>query len=109
MTYPAQRRLFSALILASLLPAAAAPVIDPIPNASVPAGRSIIIPVTATSTNGRPLTYTATSSTNRISVEVHTNIPFGPMTVVHVAPSNAPGAFATPFRGGVPNAPGAFD
>ena len=101
MTYPAQRRLFSPLILASLLPAAAAPVIDPIPNASVPAGRSIIIPVTATSTNGRPLTYTATSSTNRISVEVHTNNPFWRMTVVQVAPSNAPGAFATPFRGGV--------
>ena len=76
-----------------------APVIDPIPTASIPAGKSLTIPITATSSNGRPLAYTVTSSTNRITVEVHTNNPFWKMSVVQVAPSNAPGAYLTPFRG----------
>ncbi|MEJ0090866.1 MAG: peptidylprolyl isomerase [Limisphaerales bacterium] len=88
------------LIFALALSAMAAPVIDPLGNVVIPAGKSLIIPVTATSTNGRPLTFTATSSTNRIVVEVHTNNPFWKMTVVQIAPSNAPGAFQTPFRGG---------
>jgi cyclophilin family peptidyl-prolyl cis-trans isomerase len=82
-------------------PAFAAPVIDPIPSASIPAGKTLILPVTAASPNGRPLTFTATSSTNRITVEVHTNNPFWKMSVVQAAPGNAPGAFQTPFRGGV--------
>ncbi|HUA37289.1 MAG TPA: peptidylprolyl isomerase [Candidatus Sulfopaludibacter sp.] len=81
--------------------ASAVPVIDPIPNASIPAGKSLIVPVTATSPNGRPLTFSATSSTNGIIVLVHTNEPFWKMSVVQAAPSNAPGAFPTPFRGGV--------
>ena len=79
----------------------AAPVIDPIPSAKIPAGKSLIIPITASSPSGRPLKFTATSSTNRIVVEVKTNNPFWKFTVVQVAPSNAPGAFQTPFRGGV--------
>ena len=78
----------------------AAPVIDPIANVSVPAGKSLTIPITASSPNGRALTFTATSSTNRIKVEVHTNNPSWKMSVAQVAPSNAPGAFLTPFRGG---------
>jgi cyclophilin family peptidyl-prolyl cis-trans isomerase len=82
-------------------PAFAAPVIDPIPNASLPAGKTLILPVTAASPNGRPLTFTATSSTNRITAEVHTNNPFWKMSVVQAAAANAPGAFQTPFRGGV--------
>src|ERR1017187_6088364 len=82
-------------------PAFAAPVIDPIPSASIPAGKTLILPVTAGSPNGRPLTFTATSSTNRITVEVHTNNPFWKMSVVQVAPAIAPGAFQTPFRGGI--------
>ena len=44
-------------------PVLAAPVIDPIPNANIPAGKTLILPVTAGSPNGRPLTFTATSST----------------------------------------------
>ncbi|NOS71919.1 MAG: peptidylprolyl isomerase [Verrucomicrobia bacterium] len=76
-----------------------APVIDPIPTANIPAGKSLTIPITATSSNSRPLAYTVTSSTNRITVEVHTNNPFWKMSVVQVAPSNAPGAYLTPFRG----------
>jgi cyclophilin family peptidyl-prolyl cis-trans isomerase len=82
-------------------PAFAAPVIDPIPNASIPAGKTLILPVTASSPNGRPLTFTATSSTNRIIIGIHTNNPFWKMSVVQAAAANAPGAFQTPFRGGV--------
>lgn len=77
-----------------------APVIDPLNNVTVPAGKSLIIPVTAASPNGRPLTFTATSSTNRIAVVVHTNNPFWKMSVVQAAPADAPGAFQTPFRSG---------
>ena len=79
----------------------AAPVIDLIPSASVPAGKSLTIPITATSSNGRPLTYSITSSTNLVTVEVHTNNPFWKMSVVQLAASNAPGAFQTTFRGGI--------
>ena len=82
-------------------PLSAAPTIDPIPNASIPAGKSLIIPVTATSPNGLPLTFSATSSTNRITVQVHTNNPFWKMSVVQAASPAAPGAYPTPFRGGV--------
>jgi cyclophilin family peptidyl-prolyl cis-trans isomerase len=78
-----------------------APTIDPISNASIPAGKSLIIPVTATSPNGLPLTFSATSSTNRITVQVHTNNPFWKMSVVQAAPPAAPGAYQTPFRGGM--------
>ena len=88
-------------VLAISSEATAAPVIDPISDVSLPAGKSLIIPVTASSANGRPLTFTVTSSTNRITIEVHTNNPFWKMSVVQVAPSNAPGAFQTPFRGGL--------
>ena len=93
------RHLFFVFALA--LSALAGPVIDPLGNVSIPVGKSLIIPVTASSTNGRPLTFTATSSTNRIVVQVHTNNPFWKMTVVQAAPALAPGAFQTPFRGGV--------
>jgi cyclophilin family peptidyl-prolyl cis-trans isomerase len=79
----------------------AAPVMDPLGNVTIPAGKSLIIPVTATSPNGRPLTFTATSSTTGIAVILHTNNPFWKMTVVQAAPASAPGAFSTPFRGGV--------
>ena len=75
------------------------PTIDPLPNASIPAGKSLTLPITASSPNGRPLTYTVTSSTNRISVEVHTNNPFWRMSVVQLAPPGSPGAFLTSFRG----------
>ena len=88
------------IFLLMALSGAAAPVIDPIATASIPAGKTLMVPVTATSPNGRPLTFTASSSTNRITVEVHTNNPFWKMSVVQAAPTNAPGAFVTPFRGG---------
>src|ERR1039458_5616474 len=78
-----------------------APTIDPIPNASIPAGKSLMIPVTATSPNGLPLTFSATSSTNRITVQVHTNNPFWKMSIVQAASAADPGAYQIPFRGGV--------
>jgi cyclophilin family peptidyl-prolyl cis-trans isomerase len=88
-------------MFALALPAAAAPVIDPIANVNVPAGGSLIIPVTASSPGGQPLTFTASSSTNSLTVVLHTNNPFWKMSVVQVAPTNAPGAYQTPFRGDV--------
>jgi cyclophilin family peptidyl-prolyl cis-trans isomerase len=91
----------SFIVFALALSALAGPVIDPLGNVSIPMGKSLIISVTATSPNGRPLIFTATSSTNRIVVQVHTNDPFWKMTVVQAAPALAPGAFPTPFRGGV--------
>ncbi|HKW31313.1 MAG TPA: peptidylprolyl isomerase, partial [Verrucomicrobiae bacterium] len=97
------RRIPGAILFFGVLAfsAFAVPVIDPIPSVSIPAGKSLIVPVTATSPNGRPLTFTAASSTNAIIVQVHTNEPFWKMSVVQTAASNAPGAFLTPFRGGV--------
>jgi cyclophilin family peptidyl-prolyl cis-trans isomerase len=88
---------FGALVFSAF----AAPVIDPIPGASVPAGKTLILPVTASSPNDRPLTFTATSSTNGITVEIHTNNPFWKMSVVQAAAGNPPGSYQTPFRGGV--------
>jgi cyclophilin family peptidyl-prolyl cis-trans isomerase len=85
----------------SVVSALAAPLIDPLSNVNVSAGKSLILPVTASSPNGQPLTFSATSSTNRITVEVHTNNPFWKMSVVQVAPAIAPGAFQTPFRDGI--------
>jgi cyclophilin family peptidyl-prolyl cis-trans isomerase len=97
------RRIFSAFLFFGALSfqVFAAPVIDPIPNASIPAGKTLILPVTASSPNARPLTFTAASSTNSITVQVHTNEPFWKMSVVQAAAGNPPGAFPTPFRGGV--------
>jgi cyclophilin family peptidyl-prolyl cis-trans isomerase len=91
----------SVFLVALALSAVATPVIDPVGNVTVPAGKSLIIPITAASPNGRPLTFTATSSTNRIVVQIHTNNPFWKMSVVQAAPANAPGAFQTPYRDGV--------
>ena len=88
------------VLLATALPLVATPVIDPIPAATIPAGKSLIVPITASSTNGRPLTFTITSSTNAIAIVPHTNNPFWKLSVVQAAAANAPGAFATPFRGG---------
>src|SRR5262245_43102788 len=81
--------------------ASAAPIIDPIGNVSIAAGKSLTLPVTASSPEGRPLTFTAFSSTNRLIVEVHTNNPFWKLSVVQVAPGNAPNAYQIPFHGGI--------
>src|SRR5438132_534727 len=53
----------------------AAPVVDPInfTPLNVPAGKTLFVPVTATDTDGNPLTYTATSSNAQISVMPRNN------------------------------------
>jgi peptidylprolyl isomerase len=67
----------------------------------VPAGKSLIIPITATVTNGRPLTFIITGSTNAMAIVTHTNDPFWKLNVAQACAPNAPGAFQTPFRGGL--------
>ena len=84
-----------------VLRSSAAPVIAPIGNVTLPAGKSLIIPVTATSPDGRPLTFTASSSTNGIGVTVLTSNLFWKMSVAQAAKPSDPGAFSTPFRGGL--------
>jgi len=76
-----------------VLRSSAAPVIAPIGNVKLPAGKSLIIPVTATSPDGRPLTFTASSSKTGISVAVLTNNLFWKMSVAQAANPNDPGAF----------------
>lgn len=93
--------LVSFVASALVLPLGAAPTIDPIPTANIPAGKSLIVPVTASSPNGRPLTFTAVSSTNRITVEVRTNNLFWKMSVVQQAAPGATGSYQIPFRGTV--------
>lgn len=79
----------------------AAPVITPIANVTVPAGKSLIIPITATVTNGRPLTYTITGTTNGMAIVTHTNNPFWKLNVAQACAPGTPGSFQTPFRGGL--------
>jgi cyclophilin family peptidyl-prolyl cis-trans isomerase len=79
----------------------AAPVIAPIANVTVPAGKSLIIPITATATNGRPLTYTITGSTNAMAIVMHTNDPFWKLNVVQACAPGTPGSFPQLFRGGL--------
>lgn len=52
------------------------------------------------SSNGPPPSFSVVSSTNAIAVVGHTNSPFCKLLVVQAAPSNTPGAFLPPFRGG---------
>lgn len=79
----------------------AAPVIAPLANVTVPAGKSLIIPITVTVTNGRPLTFTITSSTNAFAVVTHTNDPFWKLNVGQQCAPGTPGAIQIPFRGGI--------
>jgi len=83
--------------MAGLLPAA--PVIAPIGNVTIPAGKSLIIPITATVTNGRPLTFTITGTNNAMPIVTHTGDPFWKLNVAQACAPNAPGAFQTWFRG----------
>jgi cyclophilin family peptidyl-prolyl cis-trans isomerase len=56
----------------------AAPVIDPIGNTTgnIPAGKTLIVPVTATADPGTVLTYSASSSNPQITATVHTGNPY---------------------------------
>jgi cyclophilin family peptidyl-prolyl cis-trans isomerase len=57
------------------------PVIDPISPVTVPAGKSLILPVTATDTDGNPLTYTVASNNPKVTATVHTGNPFLKLSV----------------------------
>jgi len=92
-------RLICLLAVLSAVLTNAAPVINPVGNVTVLAGKSIIIPITATVTNGRPLTYTITSSTNAMAIVMHTNNPFWKLNVAQTCAPGTPGSFQTPFRG----------
>jgi cyclophilin family peptidyl-prolyl cis-trans isomerase len=54
-----------------------------IPNQTVPSGKSLIVPVTATDTDGNPLTYTASSSNPQFQVQVKTGNPFLKLSVAN--------------------------
>src|SRR5947209_3711913 len=54
----------------------AAPVIDAIANVSVPSGKSLIVPVTASDADGDALTYSVSSSSSNITASVHTGNSF---------------------------------
>ena len=47
------------------------PVVDPINDRSVPGGKSLIVPITASDEDGDRLTYTVTSSNKDIKVRMH--------------------------------------
>jgi cyclophilin family peptidyl-prolyl cis-trans isomerase len=47
-----------------------APVLDPITSKSVPSGQSLIVPLTATDTDGNPLTYSVASSSTTIGATI---------------------------------------
>ncbi len=98
-----RRSCFAVLLVSGFLNVIgqAAPVIDPLPNVTIPAGKSLTLPITATSPGGQPIKYTITSNTNRIGVVMHTNNPFWQLSVAQAAASNAPGAYQTPYRGGM--------
>jgi cyclophilin family peptidyl-prolyl cis-trans isomerase len=91
--------LAACLFLCSAGLLSAAPVFAPIGNATVPAGKSLIIPITATVPNGRPLTFTITGTNNLMPIVLHTNNPFWKLNVAQACAPNAPGAFQTWFRG----------
>jgi cyclophilin family peptidyl-prolyl cis-trans isomerase len=60
----------------------AAPVIDTIAPQNVPAGKTLIVPVTATSPDGSALTYTVTSSNSaQVTAVAHTSNTFLKLTV----------------------------
>src|ERR1041385_1839359 len=54
----------------------AAPVIDAISNVTVPSGKSLIVPVTASDADSDTLTYSVSSSSANVTASVHTGNPF---------------------------------
>lgn len=99
MMHPVSKLFLFTLLAWTALCGQAAPVIDPVADVNIPAGKSLTIPITASSPNGQPLAYTVTSGTNRITVEAHTNNPFWRMSIVQIAPPGSPGSYQTTFRG----------
>lgn len=61
----------------------AAPVLTAISNVQVPASKTIMLPVTATDSDGDPLTYTVTSDNGTVLSTVRTGHPFLKMSVAN--------------------------
>ncbi|MEO6812080.1 MAG: peptidylprolyl isomerase, partial [Isosphaeraceae bacterium] len=62
----------------------AAPVIDPIASANLPAGKSLIVPVTATDADQDRLTYTVTSKNpDKVTATLHQGNPFVQLDVAN--------------------------
>lgn len=59
----------------------AAPVLDPIPVAALPAGKTLMIPLTAADADGDALTYTVTGDNGEILASVKTGQPFLKMSI----------------------------
>lgn len=59
----------------------AAPVLGAISTQTVPAGKTLMLPVTATDADGDPITYTVSSNNNTVAAVVRTNHPYVKMTV----------------------------
>src|SRR5690349_763902 len=59
----------------------AAPVLDPIADQTIPAGKSLILPLTAADADNDPLTYTITSNDPNVTATVHAGNPFLKLSV----------------------------
>lgn len=59
----------------------APPYLDDIPDATVPAGKTVVVPITASDADGDALTYTYTSSNKAFKIITHPNNPFIRLTV----------------------------
>jgi len=59
----------------------AAPVLDPIANAAVPAGKTLMIPLTASDADGDALSYTVSGDNGAILATVKAGQPFVKMTI----------------------------
>jgi peptidyl-prolyl cis-trans isomerase B (cyclophilin B) len=61
----------------------AGPAVDPIADVSVPSGKTLFVPVSATDTDGNPLTYTVSSDNNDVSSTVLSGGPFLDISVAN--------------------------
>jgi cyclophilin family peptidyl-prolyl cis-trans isomerase len=64
----------------------AAPVLDVIPSADVPGGKTLFVPLTAADTDGNALAYSFSSSNPNIHVQIHNGNTFLKLTVTIAAP-----------------------
>jgi cyclophilin family peptidyl-prolyl cis-trans isomerase len=56
-------------------------IITPIPDKTMPSGKSLILPITANDTDGHPLTFTFTSDNDQVTVAQHTGNSFLKLSV----------------------------
>ena len=61
----------------------AVPVVDAIGNVSVPIGKSIIVPITGSDSDGDALTYAVSTSDPRLTAVIHRGNPYLKLTITH--------------------------